>query len=229
MQAKYLSLDIETIPKADINDYPVEIQSYIQDKIEKQQERNSDFNYDFFASIDADFGKIICISLAIHDSNNNKIKMKSCISDDEKELLLEFNSIISKYDYLFIHYNGINFDIPFILKRLVYHNIKLGNKRFSQLRRFSSQPHFDLMQEWAFWDYQKIKSLEVMCYLHNIPSPKTVLHGSKVYETYQKGDWKSIQKYCEFDAATVLNLYLKIYHSFPVFTLDRYQFSENLG
>jgi 3'-5' exonuclease len=228
MQFNYLSLDIETVPQSDISGYPDTIRSYIEEKIEKQLERNPDMNYDFFASIDGDFGKIICISLAVYDSKNNKLKMKSCIGENEKELLLEFNNIISKYDYLFIHYNGINFDIPFILKRMVYHQIELSNKRFASLRRFSSQPHFDLMQEWAFWDYQKIKGLEVMCYLHKIPSPKSVLHGSKIYETYKKGDWVTIQKYCEFDAATVLNLYLKIYHQYPTFQEVDYIFSNNI-
>ncbi|RMG40031.1 MAG: hypothetical protein D6732_03480, partial [Methanobacteriota archaeon] len=57
-------------------------------------------------------------------------------------------------------------------------------------------------------------------------SPKEDLSGDKVLEAYQKGEWERIVRYCEFDVATTLNLWNKIYNYEPTIDVEGYVFTE---
>ncbi len=225
MALTHLGLDIETVPAFPLADYSEVVQIKIQEKISRQQERNPDFDYNYFASIHGDFGKIICISLG-YIAEDESIRLKSIYGDDEFQILQEFNSIIEKHSGIFIHYNALNFDIPFILQRMAHHGIAPANRRFSDLRRYATDPHFDVMMQYYNWDMQKVLPLGILAELHGLPSPKEELSGSNVFQAYQKGEWKRIKHYCEFDTATTLNLWRKLFQFQPVIPLERYLFSQ---
>ncbi len=226
MIPNHLALDIETVPLKPLSEYSNFIQDKINDKISKKQERNSDFDFDYFASIHGDFGKVICISLG-YITEKFSMNLKSLAGDDEKSILDEFNHIIENHRGIYIHYNGLNFDVPFILQRMAHHNMKPTNMRFTDLRRFSSNPHFDVMMMYYNWDMQKVLPLGVLAELHKLPSPKEDLAGDQVYETYNKGDWNRIIRYCEFDTATTLNLWWKLSQYKTALPLSSIQFSES--
>lgn len=222
--ADHLALDIETVPAADFSEYSETVQAYIQGKIDRQKERNPDFDFRYFASINGDFGKVVCISLGyIHDGE--KIKLKSLYGHDEYKILEEFNHVIKTIRGVFIHYNGIGFDIPFILQRMTYHGIKPSNDRFRMLARYRTDPHFDLMMHYYNWDFSKVMSLGILAELHGIPSPKGDLSGGKVFDAYIENEWERIVRYCEFDVATTLNLWNKVYRYEPVISESNYEFS----
>ena len=82
----HMALDIETVPAADLSEYSETIQEKITQKIERQQERNPDFDFKYFASTHGDFGKIICISLG-YILEGEKIKLKSLHGHDEFAIL----------------------------------------------------------------------------------------------------------------------------------------------
>ena len=221
--ADHLALDIETVPAAELGEYSAAVQEKIQQKIDKQKERNPDFDYKYYASTHGDFGKIICISMGyIHEE---RIRLKSLHGADEHHILKEFNQVAASITGVFIHYNGLNFDIPFILQRMAHHGIRPQNRRLTNLRRFSSDPHMDLMMAYYNWDYSKVLPLGVLAELHGIPSPKEDLSGDKVYEAYRKGEWERIVRYCEFDVGTTLNLWNKVFNYQPVMRESQYQFS----
>jgi len=224
MPIKHLALDIETVPANPLSDYSEAVQEKVREKIKQRQERNADFDYNYFASIHGDFGKIICISLG-YVAEDETIHLKSLIGDDEAQLLKEFNRVIENRKGIFIHYNGLNFDIPFILQRMSHHGITLSNRRFGDLRRFSTDPHFDVMMQYYNWDMQKVLPLGILAELHGLPSPKEDLSGSKIYQAYLDGEWDRIRHYCEFDTATTLNLWWKIFQYQPVIPLEKYRFS----
>ena len=226
MPIKHLALDIETVPANPLSDYSKTIQQKVNEKIKQRQERNADFDYNYFASIHGDFGKIICISLG-YVAEDESIRLKSLIGDDEAQLLNEFNRLIENHQGIFIHYNGLNFDIPFILQRMSHHGISLSNPRFGDLRRYSSDPHFDVMMQYYNWDMQKVLPLGILAELHGLPSPKEDLSGNEIYQAYQEGEWKRIRHYCEFDTATTLNLWWKIFQHQPAIPLEKYRFSED--
>lgn len=221
--ANHLAFDIETVPAADLTEYSEAVQEKIGKKIERQQTRNPDFDFKYFASTHGDFGKIICISLGyIH---GEKIKLKSLHGHDEYSILEEFNNVIKSIRGVFIHYNGLNFDVPFVLQRMAHHGIKPASDRFTNLRRFSYEPHLDLMMWYYNWDMSKVLPLGVLAELHNMPSPKEDLSGDKVYQAYLDNEWERICRYCEFDVATTLNLWNKVFNYEPVMPQDHYVFS----
>ena len=217
----HMALDIETVPAADLSEYSETIQEKITQKIERQQERNPDFDFKYFASTHGDFGKIICISLG-YILEGEKIKLKSLHGHDEFAILDEFNKIISGFNGTYVHYNGLNFDIPFVLQRMAHHRVRPASDRFANLRRYSMEPHFDIMMWYYNWDMTKVLPLGVLSELHGIPSPKEDLSGDKVYEAYQNNEWDRICEYCERDVATTLNLWNKVYRYQPVIPDSNY-------
>jgi len=225
MAFDHLAFDIETIPLKDLSEYGSAIQQKLTEKIERLQDRNPDYDYNYFASIHGDFSKIICISMG-YLTEKGDIKLKSLYGEDESKILKEFNSIIKTFRGVFIHYNGLNFDVPTILQRMSHHLIRPSNKNFTFLRRFTTDPHFDLMMQYYNWDWQKILPLGILAELHSVPSPKEDLDGSEIFETYKRGEWERLVHYCEFDVATTLNLWNKIYRHKPVIPENKYIFSE---
>jgi DNA polymerase elongation subunit (family B) len=147
----HLAFDIETIPSKELSGYSSIVQQKIESKISRIQERNPDYSYDQFASIHGDFSRIICISLG-YITNESKIKLKSIYGEDEKAILREFNQIIKTFRGVFLHYNGLNFDCPSVLQRMAHNKIKISNTNFKILRRYSQEPHFDLMMHYYNWD-----------------------------------------------------------------------------
>ncbi len=224
MLIDHLALDIETVPMKALSEYSSAIQDKVNEKISRQQERNPDYDYDYFASIHGDFGKIICISLG-YVNNDNEIRLKSLAGDKEEEILKEFNDIISGHRGIFIHYNGLNFDIPFILQRMAHNGLVPSNRRFSDLRRYSTNPHFDVMMQYYNWDMQKVLPLGILASLYGLPDPKEDLSGDQVFQAYKEEKWNRIIHYCEFDTATTLNLWRKIFRYQPVIPFENYRFS----
>jgi hypothetical protein len=218
---KHIALDIETVPAANLEEYSETIRDKIAQKLERIQERNPDFDFKYFASTHGDFGKIICISLG-YIQDGEYIKLKSIYGHDEYSILEEFNKIIGEFSGLYIHYNGLNFDIPFILQRMAHHGVRPANYQFTNLRRFSTDPHFDIMMWYYNWDMSKVLPLGVLAELHNIPSPKEDLSGDKVYQAYKNNEWARICEYCERDVATTLNLWNKLYNYSPIIPESNY-------
>lgn len=225
--ADHLALDIETVPDKDLSKYSKAIQEKIREKIDRQKERNPDFDFQYFASTHGDFGKIICISMGY--IQGEKIRLKSLYGEDEYAILEGFNQVAATVNGIFIHYNGINFDIPFILQRMAHHGIRSSNARLANLRRYSSDPHFDVMMVYYNWDYYRVLPLGVLAELHQMPSPKEDLSGEKVYTAYLNQEWERIVRYCEFDVATTLNLWNKLYRYEPLIGVDNYEFSNAGG
>ena len=128
----HLALDVETVPIKSLNEYSSTVQQKVQEKIKRRQERDPDFNYEYFASIHGDFGRIICISLG-YIGEDNSIRLKSIYGEDESTILSDFNNIIDKHKGIYIHYNGLNFDIPFILQRMSHNHIIPKSNPFKNL------------------------------------------------------------------------------------------------
>ncbi|MCB0274157.1 MAG: ribonuclease H-like domain-containing protein [Calditrichaeota bacterium] len=221
--ANHLAFDIETVPAADLSEYSEAVQKKINEKIEGRRERQPDFDYPYYASTHGDFGKIVCISMGY--LHGDRIKLKSLYGHDEFRILEEFNKVCASIKGIFIHYNGLGFDVPFILQRMAHHNIRPANPRFTNLRRFSSDPHFDIMMQYYNWDMSKVLPLGILAELHGMPSPKADLSGDKVYEAYLNNQMERIARYCEFDVGTTVNLWNKVFNYEPVIGVENYDFT----
>ncbi len=178
---------------------------------------------DFFekkAAIFAEFGKIVCISVArfaVDADHTLRLKVKSFAGDDEKKLLLEFAEMLDKRFYKEEHricgHNIREFDIPYLCRRMAIHRIKFPRIINLSGKKPWENAHIDTMQYWKFGDVKHYTSLNLLSAILGIASPKDDIDGSKVGEVYWKeNDLARIARYCEKDAITVAQLYLYFNH-----------------
>ena len=72
----------------------------------------------------------------------------------------------------YIHYNGMGFDIPFLIVRAAHYGIQINNWNFKDLRRFSYKSHIDIMMFLCNWNSYNAVSMDIACRSFRIPSPK---------------------------------------------------------
>jgi 3'-5' exonuclease len=198
-----LFLDIETIPAAG-EDIPV-LKKLWQDakaKNPQKDKKESDFE-NFFrnTSFQGEFGRIICIGYAIDDDETD------CLVGDEKEILRKFWSI-AKDARLFVGHNLMEFDLRFIFKRSIIHNIRPS--REMSFARYRSDPIFDTMKEWEKWGSQGV-SLHRLTTALGITSPKEEgIDGSKVYDYFLAGKVDEIAEYCKRDVEATRAVYKRM-------------------
>lgn len=213
-----LLIDIETVPQyPDHNSLPKEWSGLFFDKISKMVPENAskDEMYLQKAGILAEFGKIICISTGFfYQDNNEKIclKIKSIYGHDEVVVLKEFIELISKFckhkpNFQFAGHNIREFDIPYICRRMVIHQISLP----ACLNIYGAKPWeicmTDTLQWWKFGDYKNYTSLHLLASVLGVPTSKDDIDGSMVQHVYYKE--KNLQRivtYCEKDVIVVARI-----------------------
>lgn len=204
----HLAFDIETVPFKPLSQYSDSAQEQLTRRIARAAEHDPEMTYEKFASLNADLGRIICISIgSVH---NGKIHTKSFSGEDERAILMDFNEVMGRVDGPYIHYNGLGFDVPFILRRMCHHAMRPANPRFTNQKRYQYEPHLDVMGCYYNWDMRSTLPLGLLAETHGLPTPKADLSGDKVYGAYLNGEWDRIRRYCELDVATTLQLWRKV-------------------
>ncbi len=208
-----LFLDIETVPAFKSYEKQSERFKKLWDKkanrLIKTEEETPKSIYPR-AGIYSEFGKIICISVAFF--HNNQLRVKSYYGDDEQQLLTEFKSLLDGYfntqDHILCGHNAIEFDFPYIARRMLVNRIKLPNLLDLAGKKPWEINHLDTMQLWKFGDYKNYTSLDLLTAIFNIPTPKDDIDGSEVWKVYwQDKDLDRIKTYCEKDTITVVRLF----------------------
>jgi predicted PolB exonuclease-like 3'-5' exonuclease len=201
---KKMFLDIETIPA---DGEKIETLKKLWEEIKKKNIANakkseSDFETFFRnTSFQGEFGRILCIGYAIDD---NEVE---CLVGDEKEMLQKFWSLASDVN-TFIGHNLMEFDLKFIYKRSIIHNVRPS--RDLNFARYRSEPIFDTMKEWEKWGAQGV-SLHRLTTALGITSPKEEgIDGSKVYDYFLAGKTDEIAKYCKRDVDATRKVYKRM-------------------
>lgn len=225
-----LFIDIETAPfKAEFSELPEHFQHLWEKKSGYFREENQSAA-DVYerAGIYAEFGKIICISagVIIQKKAERFYRVKSFYDQDEKMLLTAFNEMLEKFTSnpgkkLCAH-NGQEFDYPYIARRTLINGLRLpkildvaGAKPWEIKDRL-----LDTLQMWKFGDYKNYTSLDLLCAVFNIPTPKDDIDGSQVARVYyQEGDIDRIIRYCEKDTLALANLMLR-YKGEPIIPIE---------
>lgn len=225
-----LFIDIETAPfKAEFSELPEHFQHLWEKKSGYFREENQSAA-DVYerAGIYAEFGKIICISagVIIQKKAERFYRVKSYYDQDEKMLLTSFNEMLEKFTSnpgkkLCAH-NGQEFDYPYIARRTLINGLRLpkildvaGAKPWEIKDRL-----LDTLQMWKFGDYKNYTSLDLLCAVFNIPTPKDDIDGSQVARVYyQEGDIDRIIRYCEKDTLALANLMLR-YKGEPIIPIE---------
>ena len=213
-----LFLDIETVPQ---KEYWSEVPQLTQELFSKKTayQRKEDISAENFyerAGIWAEFGKIICISVAYFTSNmqERNLRVTSFSGNDEKELLIDFKKLLdthfNKAYHVLCAHNGKEFDFPYIARRMIVHQVELPSKLNLFGKKPWEVPHLDTMELWKFGDYKHYSSLQLLTSIFGIPSPKDDIDGSEVANVYYKDkNLDRIVKYCEKDTIAVAQLLMR--------------------
>lgn len=215
-----LFLDIETVPQVEKFDQMHEKMQKLWTRKAGQIGKEDETPESLFnrAGIYAEFGKIICISAGmIYRRGKDRVyRVKSFYGDDEVKLLTEFSEMLVKFMSNPAHkicaHNGQEFDFPFIARRLLLNGLKLpaildiaGAKPW-EIKDYM----LDTMQLWKFGDFKHYTSLDLLCTIFDIPTPKDDIDGSQVYEVYYKEkNIERIARYCEKDTFAVAQILLR--------------------
>lgn len=216
-----LFLDIETVPQHETwNNLAKEEQILYETKTKYQ--RKEEFTAEEFyhkSGIWAEFGKIICISVGyfVKKKDNDQLRITSFYTDDEKQILIDFKTLIethfNKPQHLLCAHNGKEFDFPYIARRMIIHQVKLPEKLNLFGKKPWEVPHLDTLELWKFGDYKHYTSLKLLTHILGVPSPKQDIDGSEVANVYYKE--KNLQRivdYCERDTIAVAQLLLRFNH-----------------
>lgn len=174
--------------------------------------------YDEKAAIYAEFGKVIVIGIGFFYENEHKelcLRVKSIASDDERQLLLDFCTLISKgfkpQEVALCAHNGKEFDFPYLCRRMLVNGIKLPDYLCISGKKPWEIKHHDTMELWKFGDRKSYTSLELLASVFDLPSSKQGIDGSMVNKTYyvdQQLD--AIADYCKRDVVVLAQLFLKL-------------------
>lgn len=154
-------------------------------------------------SFSGDWGRICAIG---YFKENDKIT-KGVFTGDEKEILAQFWNI-AKDTTLFIGHNIFEFDLPFIFKRSIIHQVK---PRYElNFARYRNSPIFDTLCEWSKWSFNSRTSLDTLAKIFGFPTSKDEMDGSQVWPAYQQGRIDDIAKYCMKDVELTRKVYYRL-------------------
>ena len=165
------------------------------------------------SALHPEFARVVCVSMGYLNDQDEKI-IKTISEEDEKELLTQLKDQLHKIDLIGWKIGGHtikNFDIPFIGKRMLI----LGIDPPSILHVYTKKPwetsFLDISEIFSFGAYgQAHTSLDLMCCVLGVDSPKEEISGKDVHRVYWEGGIDKIIEYCEKDVAAVIECFRKM-------------------
>lgn len=159
------------------------------------------------SSFDGTYSRIICIGLIIFTDAMEPQGAVCWYGSNEKELLRLFWAKIAQLrPSLFITHNGLSFDIPFIKKRSVIHQVKPSIDL--PLAKFRTEPIYDTMAIWSNWENRGWIKLDVLARALNVETKSG--SGRQVAEMWAKGLGKEIAEYCLQDTYVTYACYCRM-------------------
>lgn len=210
---RYLIFDIETVPLTGLAE-PLEreVARRTQRELDKG-DLTAEEAESLVRSVSPFLGQVLAIGMRLYNDDSGEIKDKVISEPNEEATLQAFCETINhpaSQDLRYVHFNGLNFDVPFIIIRAAIHGFTIQNSRFMNLRRYNYDPHVDLMQFLSRWGREGV-SLETACHSFGIPSPKEGdVKGNSVAQAYQNGDLEAVKDYVMRDVEATYQLFLKI-------------------
>lgn len=207
---KNICFDIECVRAFNsLSDAPQEIQTawknYAKGRFDEFE--TPDESYKEKAGLFPEFGKIVCVSAMTKEGGVKSFFLDEKVPslEREKQMLIDWVQYVEDANYFrLIGHRIKSFDIPYVNIRLVANGLKVP----ASLRTYGQKPwemvHIDTWECWkggAFTSSQAA-SLEVVCSVLGIQSPKADFSGAQVADKYYSNDVDAISeivKYCERD------------------------------
>ena len=211
--SKILFLDIETVSQKktfdELDERMQKLWLHKAEQIGRGDENATPESLYERAAIYAEFGKIVCISVGFF--NGNRFRLKSFYSHDEKALLTEFADMLNRFysapDAQLCAHNGKEFDFPFIARRMLINGIHIPKILQVAGKKPWETNFIDTMELWKFGDYKNYTSLDLLCAILDIPTPKDDINGSEVGRVYwQENNLERIKTYCQKDVLSIAQI-----------------------
>ncbi len=225
------ALDIETIPR-DLRGESRKIQEYVWERaLRRGPEPAPDVTLDdylrapdsegletvrhrveFYMTLRPEFGHVVCIGMGHDARGRGDLELKALTAgrvEDERRILQEFWEVLrTRRDWRFVTYNGLAFDVPFLLRRSIY----LGVEPTTGLptRPFALESHFDVMRALANWERADSVRLDIVAELLALSKSPAGMEGSQVLGLWRAGRVDEIEAYCLGDVRLVYDIFLRI-------------------
>ncbi len=169
-------------------------------------------------ALKAERGRLLCVGIIIeqngiilHQGVLGRDRATLRFHLDEAKTLRAFWKQFIGFDPrkdLVVGHNIYEFDLLFLYKRSVVHQVK--PPVMLSFARYRSQPIFDTMKEWQKWAFGGV-SLADLAHTLNLPSSKqNGLDGSKVYEYFMRNKHVEIAEYCLRDVLLTREIYYRM-------------------
>jgi len=162
------------------------------------------------ASLISEFGRIVCISYAYYDSND-ELKIGT-LKGEESNIIKQAAKIfkqVNDINRILCGYNIKSFDIPWIFKKMISYGVTPP----SNISTYGKKPWevicVDLMEVWKSSSWE-VATFDEMTYALDVPSPKTEMDGTMVHGYFHAGRSEEIVKYCERDVLALVNAAKKL-------------------
>lgn len=224
-------LDIETIPR-DLRGEPRKIQEYVWERaLRREADAGTEVGLDDYLAAAADpalaavrdrverymtlrpeFGHVVCIGMGHDARGRGDLETKALTARsvaDERGILESFWDVVkARRDWCFITYNGLAFDLPFLLRRSIY--LGLTPTTGLPLRPFALDSHFDVMRVLSNWERGDAVRLDIVAELLGLSKSPPGMDGSQVLGLWRAGRVEEIEAYCLGDVRLVYEIFLRI-------------------
>ncbi len=166
------------------------------------------------AGIYAEFGKIVCISVGfMRKQAKTYVLHVSSFTGTEHDILTAFFAFLNKMNpQQLAGHNIREFDMPYICRRSFIQQVPL-HPLLAQLQTLKpwDNPLVDTLQLWKFGEYKNYVSIDLLCTLLGLESPKQNMAGHDVARVYwQERDLPRIAEYCEQDVLAVARVLMRL-------------------
>lgn len=169
------------------------------------------------AALQAEFGRVVCISLGrvkFNDEGEPRVQIISYAGEDEANILTHAFTLINQFTAAGLKLVGHNikrFDIPYLCKRAYINRIEPPISLQVWDKKPWEIPVVDTSDIWSFGAWQEgFSSLDLLATVLGHPSPKDEMHGSEVHSNFYNGNIQEIQKYCQKDVISVIQVILSL-------------------
>jgi hypothetical protein len=159
------------------------------------------------SAFDGTFSRIICIGMIELTEALEPHSAVAWYGVNERELLRQFwTRLAQDRPTLFITHNGLGFDLPFIKKRSIIHQVKPSMD--INLAKFRTEPVYDTMAVWSNWDTRGWVKLDVLARALNVETKSG--SGTQVADLWAKGQGREIGAYCLQDTYVTYACYCRM-------------------
>jgi hypothetical protein len=159
-----------------------------------------------------EFGKVACVSLGFV-TKGGKTKFESFYGKDEVDILKKVRDVFNKVDTLDFSLCGQNikgFDIPFLGKRFFINGLRPPNIFPSHDTKPWEMKVLDTKDVWSFGSKWGLSSLDLICSVLKVDSPKNGdVKGDNVNTNFWVDNHEEIKEYCEKDVKALIDIITK--------------------